>query len=158
MTRWRVMPSVDWLVIDKYDTNKRSTYSPHPRRITFNSAFRRWNTQFTYLIVKYSAFVIKVGTTSYFLLVKGPPGDDSMRPYTPTSPSGRKSCLFYNKTMNHNENFTGQVGFFELVIKSYPDGKVSSYLNTLKVSINLLYAYSYVCICMYVTSTSVCAR
>eukprot|EP01036_Dinobryon_divergens_P030268 gene30268-39488_t len=56
-----------------------------------------------------------VGTTSYFLLVKGPPGDESMRPYTPTSPSG-------------------QVGFFELVIKFYPDGKVSSYLNTLKVN------------------------
>lgn len=54
--------------------------------------------------------------TASFVMVKGPPdaeGKATMRPYTPTSTNEHK-------------------GSFELVIKAYPNGVVSSYLHTLQ--------------------------
>ena len=55
--------------------------------------------------------------------IKGPTDDDGnylSRPYTPTST-------------------VSKLGSFELVIKSYPEGKVSKFLHALKVNLSILY-------------------
>ena len=72
--------------------------------------------------------------TASLVMVKGPPGEKVIaRPYTPTTLNGNVSThKLVSAILNVFPCVIDQKGYFELVVKAYPQGVVSTYLHSLK--------------------------
>ena len=74
-------------------------------------------------------------TTASCVMINGVGKDGKVvaRPYTPTSLNDDKGTLLTQLLSNISYLICISTGKFELVIKSYPDGNVSAYIDKLKV-------------------------